>query len=130
MKKKILVVDDEPDIVRTISIMLEMEDYEVITAGSGEDALKQMRVNTPDLLLLDVILPGINGKEVAAILKKDTRYQKVPIIIITAQTQKSDLATLEESGADFYMTKPFDSSVLKDKIEKLLNRQNKAEQEG
>lgn len=124
IRKKILVADDEPDIVRTISIMLEMEGYDVITAVSGEDAIDKIHINNPDLIILDVILPGINGKDAVAMLKRDTRYQKVPIILITAQTQKRDLFGLRESAADFYIIKPFDLSVLKNKIEELLNLSN------
>ncbi|MEW6101686.1 MAG: response regulator [Candidatus Omnitrophota bacterium] len=123
MGKRILVADDEPDIVRTISIMLESEGYEVVTALEGEEAVKKAFENNPDLLILDMLLPGINGTQVAAILKKDTRYSKVPVVLITAQAQKSDEPALKAAGADFYMIKPFDLYALKDKVEELLRRQ-------
>ncbi len=122
MNKTILVVDNEPDIVETISIMLGTEGYNVLKAESGEEALHKVRLMLPDLMVLDVVLPRMNGKEVACILKKEDLYKDIPIILITAQTQAKDLEALKGSPADFYLIKPFDLEELKRKIEQLLKK--------
>jgi len=121
MRKKILIVDDEPDIVKTISMMLNLEGYEAIFAANGEDAIEKIRIDKPDLVILDVVLPGINGKEIAARLKEDSLYQKIPIILITAQMQKNELEALKKLPVDFYIAKPFDLQLLCSKIKELLN---------
>lgn len=120
MKKKILIADDEPDITRTISMMLESEGYDVITAEDGRDAVDKAYAGNPDLIILDVVLPLVDGREVASMLKIDPRFQKVPIIFITAQTQKCDKESLKDSPAEFCIFKPFDLYALKDKIENLF----------
>jgi CheY-like chemotaxis protein len=121
-KNNILIVDNEPDIVRTIAIMLEMEGYNAVSATSGEDAMEIMRINTPDLVILDLLLPGMSGQDVAATLKNDAKYRDIPLILITAQANKCDLATLKEFSADFCLVKPFELSVLRGKIEELLKK--------
>lgn len=120
MKKKILVADDEPDIARTISMMLESEGYDVITAEDGQDAMSKAYADCPDLIILDVLLPLADGREVASTLKIDRRFKNVPIIFITAQTQKSDKEYLKDSPAEFCIFKPFDLDVLRDRIENIL----------
>ncbi|MDD4954550.1 MAG: response regulator, partial [Candidatus Omnitrophica bacterium] len=119
-RKKILIVDDEPDIVKTTSIMLDLEGYEIIAAVSGEDAIEKIRIDKPDLIILDVVLPGINGKEITLRLKEDSRYKNIPIILITAQTQRNELEKLKKLPADFCLTKPFDSALLTLKVKELL----------
>ncbi len=120
MKKKILIVDDEPDITRTISMMFESEGYDVITAEDGQDAINKAYADSPDLIILDMMLPLMDGRDVASMLKIDQRFKKVPIIFITAQTQKCDKESLKNSPAEFCIFKPFDLDVLKDKIENLF----------
>ncbi|MDD5409600.1 MAG: response regulator [Candidatus Omnitrophica bacterium] len=120
MRKKILVADDEPDIARTISIMLESEGYDVITAGDGQDAINKVYTDCPDLIILDLLLPLADGREVASTLKIDQRSRNIPIIFITAQTQKNDKEALKNSPAEFCIFKPFDLDVLKDRIENIL----------
>lgn len=124
MRKKILVADDEPDILRTIAIMLESEGYEVATALDGEETVKKIAANTPDLIILDMILPKINGREIAELLKNMGRGRKIPLIVITAQAQRSEKESLKCAGADCCLIKPFDLYLLKDKIESLLNGGN------
>lgn len=119
--KKILVVDDEPDILKTIKLSLKMEGYEVITALDGEEALRKAHNKKPDIIILDVMLPTINGYEVARSLKFDERYKHMSIIILTAHTQKMDQELWRNSGADLYMTKPFELDKLKENIKGLLS---------
>lgn len=120
MKKKILVADDEPDIARTISMMLEAEGYDVITAEDGRDAIGKAYADTPDLIILDVVLPLMDGREVASKLKIDQKFNNIPIIFITAQAQKCDRESLAGSPAEFCIFKPFDLYALKDKIENIF----------
>lgn len=120
MRKKILLVDDEPDIVRTMSLLLRMQGYDVVTAESGNECIQKAYRNPPDLVILDVVLPDRDGFEIAEMLKKDSLCKKLPIILITAQTQKNDLEALKKSAADSYLIKPFDLGELKQKIERLI----------
>lgn len=118
--KKIFVVEDDPDINNTISIMLRMEGYEVSTSQDGWDALKKIFAVKPDLIIMDIVLPGLKGTELSAILKKDPQCNNIPVIFITAQAQKSDMLHLQESAKDNYLIKPFDLEQLKEKIDKML----------
>ncbi len=120
IKRKILIADDEPDINRTVSIMLQSEGYDVISAEDGQDAVNKAYANCPDLIILDVALPLIDGLGVASRLKNDSRFRRVPIIFITAQTQKCNQELLKASLAESCIFKPFDLYALKDKVENLL----------
>ncbi len=118
--KKILVVDDEKELVEMIKMRLEANDYETITAYDGHEALEKARKEKPDLIILDLMLPKIDGYKVCGLLKADTRYNKIPIIMFTARAQESDEKLGFECGADAYITKPFESEVLLVKIKELL----------
>lgn len=120
MKKKILIADDEPDIARTVSLMLETEGYETIVAGDGPSAIDQAYIHCPDLIILDVVLPFLDGITVASRLKNDPQFKRVPVILITAQMQKRDQELIEKSAVEFYLSKPFDIDLLKDRIVNLL----------
>ena len=119
-KKRILIVDDERDIVETIQFMLESEGLECLTAYDGEDALLKARTENPDLILLDIMLPKINGYQVCRLLKSDEEYKHIPIIMLTAKVQESDKFWGKESGADDYVTKPFEMEKLIQKIQGYL----------
>ena len=119
-KKKILVVDDEAEIVKALQIKLEVSGYEVLIAYDGEEGLERVRKEKPDLLILDLILPEVGGYKVCDLLKADARYDKIPIIMLTAKTQEEDIWVGEEVGADAYITKPFEYQVLLSEIKKLL----------
>ncbi len=119
-KKRILIVDDERDIVETIQFMLESEGFECLTAYDGEDALLKARTENPDLILLDIMLPKINGYQVCRLLKSDEEYKHLPIIMLTAKVQESDKFWGKESGADDYVTKPFEMEKLIQKIQGYL----------
>ena len=119
-KKKILIVDDEEDIVFAIRLSLKAKDYEVFVGYNGQEALDKVRLNKPDLIILDLMLPKVDGYKVCRILKFDTKYKNIPVIILTARAQEKDRALAQEVGADDFITKPFESKVLLEKIQKLL----------
>jgi len=120
--KKILVVDDEVDLVKTISFSLEREGYTVLVSLNGEDALNQARRESPDLILLDIMLPKLDGYKVCRLLKFDERYKHIPILMLTAKVQEKDKALGMETGADEYITKPFDTDELMEKIKSYLSQ--------
>jgi DNA-binding response OmpR family regulator len=116
MSKKILLVDDEKDLVKTVT----SGGYEVIPAYDGREALDKVKKDEPDLIILDLMLPKMDGFKVCGLLKADTRYNKIPIIMFTARGQESDRQMGKEVGADAYIIKPFEPQVLLDKIKELL----------
>ncbi len=120
IKKRILVVDDEPDIVETIKYLVESEGYSCLTAFDGESALNIAKEEKPDLIILDVMLPKINGYKVCRLLKFDAKYKNIPILMITARTQQEDILIGEETGANEYITKPFDINNVLNKINSYL----------
>lgn len=120
MKKRILVVEDEEDLVKAITFRLEDAGYDIITALDGEEGLKKTKKEQPDLVILDLMLPKMNGYKVCGLVKNDTRYNKIPIIILTAKAHQSDRDLAKEVCADAYITKPFEPEVLLDKIKELL----------
>jgi two-component system, OmpR family, alkaline phosphatase synthesis response regulator PhoP len=119
---KVLIVDDEPDILETIRFSLEHENIECIEAHDGAEAFAKAKQEHPDLILLDVMLPGIHGYKVAKLLKYDMEYKHIPIFMLTARAQESDIKLGEEVGADEYITKPFDMDKLIALVKKYLCR--------
>ncbi len=109
---KILIVDDEKDIVETLAFMLKQKGFEIISAYDGEEGLKLAKEANPDLIILDVMMPKINGYKICRLLKFDSRYKNIPIIMVTARSQAQDIAIGEETGADEYITKPFEFNDL------------------
>ncbi|MFH1691967.1 MAG: response regulator [Candidatus Omnitrophota bacterium] len=120
MAKKILLVDDEDDLVKSVRRRLEANSYEVAVACDGLEALEAARVNVYDLVILDIMLPKMDGLEVCALLKKDARYFGTPIIIFSARSSEADRQMASDAGADAYIVKPFDKSVLMAKVHQLL----------
>ena len=116
---KILVVDDEPTLVATLRYNLEREGYEVLEAADGESALSVARSGRPDLIVLDLMLPGLNGLEVCRILRRD---MAVPILMLTAKVEDVDKVVGLELGADDYVTKPFSMRELLARVRALLRR--------
>lgn len=119
MAKRILIIDDEPMIVESVSYNLKQEGYEVIAAGDGETGLKLAQSETVDLILLDLMLPGINGLEICRILRQ---HSEVPIIMLTAKEAEIDRILGLEIGADDYITKPFSMRELLARIKSVLKR--------
>lgn len=120
MTKKILVVDDEKDIVETLSFMLKARGYDVIEALDGEEGLKCAKECSPDLIILDVMMPKINGYKIARLLKYDSKYKHIPIVMVTARGQDADKLIGEETGADEYITKPFEFEEVLETVNKYL----------
>jgi two-component system phosphate regulon response regulator PhoB len=122
----IFVVDDEPDILELVHYNLTQHGYDVGCSLSGEEGLAQMRSRPPDLLLLDVMLPGMDGLEVCKALKQDSRIADMPIIMLTARSEEADIVAGLELGADDYLTKPFSTRVLLARIKAVLRRHHTA----
>jgi DNA-binding response OmpR family regulator len=120
--KKILVVDDEVDLVETVRFPLEMEGFDVLVSYNGEDALDQARKESPDLIILDLMLPKLDGYKVCRLLKFDERYKHIPILMLTAKTQEKDKTLGMETGANEYITKPFEMDYLMEKVKAYLNK--------
>jgi len=121
-KKRILVVDDEIELVEMLTIRLEANDYEVFVAYDGQGGLDKARTLKPDLIILDLMLPKLDGYKVCRMLKFDEKYKQIPIILFTARAQESDVKLGQEVGADAYLTKPFEPDILLGKIAELLKQ--------
>lgn len=118
--KKILIVDDEADIIEILQFVLEAQGYECITAMDGETGLNLAREVNPDLIILDVMMPKINGYKISRLLKYDNKYKNIPILMITARSQDEDKIIGEETGADEYITKPFQVDYVVEKVKSYL----------
>ncbi|NQU26739.1 MAG: response regulator transcription factor [Candidatus Marinimicrobia bacterium] len=118
----IMVVDDEVDILELVCYNLEESGYRTIRVETGEEALKQVQKTNPDLIILDLMLPAINGLEVCRILKNNLSTADIPIIMLTARGEESDIVTGLELGADDYVTKPFSPRVLLARIKAVIRR--------
>ena len=112
MSHKILVVDDEPHIVRLIQVNLEKQGYAVVTASNGKEALATVAEERPDLVVLDVMMPEMDGMETLKRLKENPVTHEIPVILLTAKAQDSDVFEGWKSGADLYLTKPFNPGEL------------------
>ena len=124
---KILVVDDEPHITELIQFNLELNDYSVEIASNGKEAIEKAKAGAFDLIILDVMLPYVDGFGVLKILKKDDKYKDVPIFMLTAKNSETDKVLGLETGADDYLTKPFSIKELMARVNVLLRRVHKVE---
>jgi two-component system alkaline phosphatase synthesis response regulator PhoP len=127
MKNHILVVDDEKDILELLEYNLKKEGYSVASAATGELALKSIERERPDLILLDLMLPGLDGYEVARRIKRNPKTARIPVIMLTAKREEIDVVAGLELGAEDYVTKPFSPKVLSARIRSLLRRENPGE---
>ncbi len=118
--KKILIVDDEQDIVESLKFVLETADFTCYCAYNGEDGLRLAKEIVPDLIILDVMMPKINGYKISRLLKYDAKYKNIPILMVTARSQEEDKLIGEETGADEYITKPFELDEVVKIVEKYL----------
>ena len=128
-KQKILVLDDEEDILELVRYNLEKEGFLVSCALTGEDALHKAKNDPPDLLLLDLMLPGMDGLDVCREFKTEPTTNRVPIVMLTAKGEDADIVTGLELGADDYITKPFSPRVLLARIKVVLRRRKREEPE-
>lgn len=119
-KIKVLVVDDEPNIVQTLKDRLEMNDYQVFTAHNGNDGLKIAQEQSPDVILLDVIMPLMDGHEMLEKLRQQEWGKTTSVIMLTARSQAQDIARARACGIEDYIIKPFDLSELLEKIEGIV----------
>ena len=126
-KARILVVDDEHDILELIRYNLSREGYHLTCVDNGEKALTEAKAGQPDVILLDLMLPGVDGLEVCRILKASRETSQIPIIMLTAKTEEVDIVTGLELGADDYVTKPFSPRVLLARVRTILRRKNQSE---
>ena len=122
MPKEILIVDDEPNVVVPIQFLMEQQGYRVMIAERGEDALDLIYQYKPDLVLLDIMLPGIDGHEVCEIVRLSPNYRNVKIIFLTAKGREEEIAKGLALGADAYITKPFSNAALVAKVKELLEK--------
>lgn len=122
-QKRILIVDDDQGIRQILKKSLESQGYEVLTASDGQEGLKSARQNHPHLLILDLMLPLLDGYKVCRMLKFDRKFKEIPIIMLTSCSEQADEKLGYEVGADAYMTKPFNSKDVIEKIRTLLKEQ-------
>lgn len=122
-QKRILIADDEKDMVATLQFALNQEGYQCLTAYDGQEALDKAKRENPDLIILDIMMPKMNGYKISRLLKFDKRYKHIPIIMLTARTQEKDKKLGEETGADMYITKPFEMDALVNTIKNMLKWQ-------
>jgi len=119
--KKILIVEDEEDILELLSAIFIFEEYEVLCARDGKEALKIARVDSPDIILLDIWLPKVNGYDVCRSIKSDPAMSHTKVLMLSGMVQNSDQMKAQEAGADGYTAKPFSSTELLEKVERLLS---------
>jgi len=120
--KTILVVEDEPDTAEMYAQMLRKNGYRVIKTYGGISGLKQVQHEKPDLLLLDIMMHDISGLEVLRFLRREPKYQDLPVIVISAKTTTADILTGLEAGATVYLTKPIEYLELKENVDKLIGK--------
>ena len=120
--KKVLIVDDELDIVESLKFVLEGAGFECHCAYNGEEGLNLAKEISPDLIILDVMMPKINGFKICRLLKYDNKYKNIPILMVTARSQNEDKLIGEETGVDEYITKPFELDEIVKKVEGYLNK--------
>ena len=121
MTKKILIAEDEEDILELLSVIFgDLGDYEILCARDGEEALRITRVDNPDIILLDIRLPKLNGYEVCKLAKSDPTMSQTKVLMVSGMAQNSDWQKAREAGADGYIIKPFNSNELVEKVEELL----------
>jgi two-component system alkaline phosphatase synthesis response regulator PhoP len=122
-KKSVLVIEDTKSVRQILAAMLLEEGYEVITAIDGRDGLEMAKRERPSLVILDVMLPEMNGYELCCHLKFDEEYEHIPIILLTARRKEADRLKAEQTSADAYITKPFERDTLMREVRRLLDRQ-------
>jgi CheY-like chemotaxis protein len=119
-RKKILIADDDKSVAECLEILLGLSGYEVFVAGDGQEAVQKARIVVPDLILLDMIMPKLNGFDACKIIKNDPVLRKIPLIALTSLTQMGDMEKAYAAGADDYQHKPFDNGRLLGKVKKYL----------
>ena len=124
-KNRVLLVDDDKQILNSLRVYLELENYEVFTASNGQEALEKVTGNKPEILVLDIMMPEMDGFEVLETIKKNEELSSIPVIMLTAKGQPVDVLKGYKMGASSYMTKPFNLNELVENIELILNPEEK-----
>lgn len=119
MTKRVLLAEDEPNIVESLTFLLERAGFEVAVESDGRQALQTVLTNTPDILILDVMLPELDGYEILRQLRADRRAETLPVLMLTAKGQREDRETALECGADLFITKPFSNSEIVSAVKQL-----------
>lgn len=117
--KRVLICDDDPVILRLLEVNLELEGYQVLSAHNGQEALEIARTELPDLIVLDIMMPRLNGYETAGVIKDNPDTRDIPIVFLSARTQQSDIDRGRAYGVEEYLTKPFDPGDLLEVVERL-----------
>ena len=120
MSKKVLIIDDEFNISKLLAVPLNKMDFEIIEANDGLTGLELARTKAPDLIILDIMLPKLDGYKLCRLLKFDERYSNIPIVMLTAKSDEKDERLGLQMGADIYLTKPINLTLLKEEIGKLV----------
>ncbi len=118
--KRILVADDDPVILRLIQVNLELEGYQVLTANNGEEALEQATAEKPDLVILDIMMPRLDGYQTCERLKAEDMTKDIPVVFLSAKAQQADIEKGKSYGVEEYLTKPFDPTELLEVVERLV----------
>jgi two-component system phosphate regulon response regulator PhoB len=126
VRKKILVVDDDPDILTLVQYNLEKDGYAVALCDHGSEALEKVGRENPDCLVLDIMLPGMDGREICRLLRTNPLTRKIPVLMLTAKSEETDIVVGLELGADDYLTKPFSPRVLLARVKALVRRSESA----
>ncbi|MCD6508061.1 response regulator [Candidatus Poribacteria bacterium] len=119
-RKKILLIDDEPEVIETVKFLLNLKNFDVVDARDGVEGLAKAREEKPDLILLDIMLPNMNGYEVCANLKRDPETSDIPVLFLTARDDTDSVMRAHRAGADDYIVKPFSTTILFNKIKRHL----------
>lgn len=122
MRKKILLVEDEKDFIAAVGVLLESEGYEVLLAADGMEGLRKAKANPVDLIILDIMMPKMDGYKVCRMLKFDKKHKETPILILTAKAQEADKLMGEQCGADAYLLKSQSPDVLVSKVKELIKK--------
>ncbi len=130
MEEKILIVDDDASIVKLVDYLLEPEGYKVVSASNGLRALKTVETEKPDLIILDLMLPGVDGFDLCQRLRMGIETSRIPIMILSAKSKDDDKRVAMESGADGYLTKPFNSADLIEQVGNMLGHNSMVVQTG
>ncbi len=123
MAKKIVLAEDEPQIARLVEFKLKKEGYQVVWKENGEEALEAIKADRPDLILLDVMMPVMDGYEVLRQIKEDENLRNIPVIMLTARAQERDVVKGIDSGVEDYITKPFHPAELVARVKRILGKE-------
>jgi DNA-binding response OmpR family regulator len=118
--KKILLIDDEPELTELVKLRLENQGYEVLVANDGISGLSLAREHNPDLIILDVMLPGLDGYKICRLIKFDEKHKHIPVMVFTARVGEDDQKLSRQMGADAYLPKPFEPNIFLKKVKELL----------